>query len=175
LKKARIQTAFVVALRDEVLTYSGQAIPRITDDFNSVTDIGWYGSAYLLTFCVFQLLFGKVYTYFSVKAILFTSILVFEVASAICGAAPNSAVFIVERAITGVGAAGIMTGIISLPLISRLIASIVDECLWIVCIVYVVPLRNRPQIQGLFGALFGLIVIAGLLTRGAFTSNVTWR
>jgi hypothetical protein len=26
-----------------------QAIPRITSDFHSLTDVGWYGSAYLLT------------------------------------------------------------------------------------------------------------------------------
>jgi len=100
-----------------VLTYSGQAIPRITDDFDSFTDVGWYGSAYLLTFCAFQLLFGKLYTFFSVKGVLLMSITAFEVASALCGAAPNSLAFIIGRAITGVGAAGIMTGNVSLTLI----------------------------------------------------------
>lgn len=30
------------------LTTSNQAIPRITSDFHSIEDIGWYGSAYLL-------------------------------------------------------------------------------------------------------------------------------
>jgi len=100
-----------------MLTYSGQAIPQITDDFNSLTDVGWYGSAYLLTFCAFQLLFGKLYTFFPVKAVFLTSILIFEVASALCGAAPNSIAFIVGRAIAGVGAAGIMSGTVSLLLI----------------------------------------------------------
>ncbi|KAF4638009.1 hypothetical protein G7Y89_g53 [Cudoniella acicularis] len=148
-----LSSTFLVALDRTIIS---TAIPQITDDFNSLTDVGWYGSAYLLTFCAFQLLFGKIYTFFSVKAVLLTSILVFEVASAICGAAPNSIAFIVGRAIAGVGAAGIMTGTI-------------------VCIVYVVPLRNRPQIQGLFGALFGIAAIMGPLVGGAFTSNVTWR
>lgn len=101
---------FVVTLRDSLLTYSGQAIPQITDEFNSLTDVGWYGSAYLLTCCSFQLLFGKLYTFFSVKLVLLMSVLLFEVGSVVCGAAPSSAAFIVGRAICGVSAAGIFAG-----------------------------------------------------------------
>ncbi len=43
------------------------------------------------------------------------------------------------------------------------------------CIVYIVPLSQRPKIQGAFGALFGIASIVGPLLGGAFTSNVTWR
>jgi MFS family permease len=105
------------------MTYSGQAIPQITDEFNSLADVGWYGSAYLLTCCAFQLLFGKFYTLYSVKGVFLTSILLFEVASALCGAASSSIAFIVGRAISGVGAAGIFAGTVSLllfPLLSAL-------------------------------------------------------
>ena len=63
-----------------------------------------------MTCCAFQLLFGKFYTFYSVKIILIGSLLVFEAASALCGAAPNSTAFIVGRAIAGVGAAGIFAG-----------------------------------------------------------------
>lgn len=42
-------------------------------------------------------------------------------------------------------------------------------------IVYCVPLEKRPQIQGLFGALFGIASVVGPIVGGAFTSNVTWR
>lgn len=75
-----------------------------------MTDIGWYGSAYLLTNCAFQLLFGKTYTFFSVKFTFLSAILLFEIGSAICGAAPNSVAFIFGRAIAGLGSAGIMSG-----------------------------------------------------------------
>ncbi|KAK4234362.1 major facilitator superfamily domain-containing protein [Achaetomium macrosporum] len=144
---------FLVALDRTIVS---TAIPVISNEFNSLSDVGWYGSAYLLTCCAFQLLFGKVYTFFPVKTVLLANILLFEVASVICGAAPNSAAFIVGRAISGVGAAGLFAGTI-------------------VCTVQVVPLHQRPKIQGLFGALFGLASIIGPIVGGAFTSHVTWR
>lgn len=40
---------------------------------------------------------------------------------------------------------------------------------------HTIPLKQRPQIQGLFGALFGIASIIGPLIGGAFTSNATWR
>jgi MFS family permease len=90
------------------------AIPQITNEFKSAGDIGWYGTAYLLTNCAFQLLFGKVYTFFNVKATFLTSIVLFEVGSALCGAAPSSVAFIIGRAIAGLGAGGILSGVVSL-------------------------------------------------------------
>ena len=89
------------------------AIPKISDEFKAVNDIGWYGSAYFLTTCAFQLLFGKLYTYFSIKIVFLSSVLLFEVGSAVCGAAPTSVAFIVGRALAGVGGSGIMTGGVS--------------------------------------------------------------
>lgn len=146
-------TMFLVALDRLIIS---TAIPQITDDFHSVTDIGWYGSAYLLTNCAFQLLFGKLYTFFSVKAVFLAAVFLFELGSAICGAAPTSISFIIGRAIAGLGSAGIMSGAI-------------------VIIVYAVPLHKRPLYQGLFGAVFGLASVIGPLLGGAFTSKVTWR
>ena len=89
------------------------AIPQITNDFSSAGDIGWYGTAYLLTSCAFQLVFGKVYAYFSIKGTFMASILLFEIGSALCGAAPNSIAFIIGRAIAGMGGGGVMTGVVS--------------------------------------------------------------
>ncbi|KAE8165518.1 major facilitator superfamily domain-containing protein [Aspergillus tamarii] len=132
------------------------AIPQITNEFNSAGDIGWYGTAYLLTNCAFQLVFGRIYTLFSVKPIFLTSILLFEAGSALCGAAPNSVAFILGRAIAGLGGGGILSGVI-------------------VVIVYAVPLHKRPKYQGIFGAVFATSSVTGPLVGGAFTTNVTWR
>ncbi|GME34335.1 mfs aflatoxin efflux [Neofusicoccum parvum] len=144
---------FLVALDRLIIS---TAIPEITDEFHSLPDVGWYGSAYTLTCCSFQLLFGKFYTLYAVKAVMLTSVLLFELGSVVCGAAPSSAAFIVGRAIAGVGAAGIFAGCI-------------------VSMVYAVPLEKRPKLQGMFGALFGIASILGPLIGGAFTSNVSWR
>lgn len=49
-------TVFLVALDNTIIA---TAIPKITDHFNSLSDVGWYGSSYLLTTCALQLFFGK--------------------------------------------------------------------------------------------------------------------
>ena len=97
------------------------AIPQITDEFHSANDIGWYGTAYLLTNCAFLLVFGKVYTILNVKVTFLTAVLLFEVGSAICGAAPNSIAFIIGRAIAGLGAGGVQSGIVRFPFSSSII------------------------------------------------------
>ncbi|KAH1295198.1 hypothetical protein KXX11_008439, partial [Aspergillus fumigatus] len=91
-----MMTMFLVALDRTIIS---TAIPQITNEFDSLSDVGWYGSAYLLTCCAFQLLFGKIYTFYPVKAVMLSSILLFEVGSVVCGAAPNSTAFIVGRAL----------------------------------------------------------------------------
>lgn len=100
-------TIFLIALDRLIIA---TAIPAITDEFHSLQDVGWYGSAYLLTTCSFQLMFGKLYKFYSVKTTFLACVLLFEIGSAICGAAPNSVAFIIGRAVQGVGAAGIFSG-----------------------------------------------------------------
>jgi len=57
-----ILTALLVSVFCEAVdeTIIATAIPRITDHFHRLDDVGWYGSAYLLTNAAFQLFFGKV-------------------------------------------------------------------------------------------------------------------
>src|SRR5690348_16199148 len=53
-------TTFLIALDRLII---GVAIPSITDEFKSLGDVGWYGSAYLLTSSAFMLFMGRVYTF----------------------------------------------------------------------------------------------------------------
>jgi MFS family permease len=54
------------------------AIPKITSEFKSLDDVGWYGSAYLLTTTSLQPTFGKVYTLFNLKFTFIIALAVFE-------------------------------------------------------------------------------------------------
>lgn len=55
---------FLVMLDSSIIS---TAIPQITDEFNSLLDVGWYSSTYLLASSAFVPLAGKIYTYFSTK------------------------------------------------------------------------------------------------------------
>lgn len=94
---------FLIALDRMIIA---TAIPSITNTFDSIGDIGWYGSAYMLTCAIFNPLFGSIYRFYPVKWVFMASVVLFEGGSALCGAAPTSASFIVGRAVAGIGAAG---------------------------------------------------------------------
>lgn len=53
---------------------------------------------------------NRAYGLFNVKVLLNLSVVVFEVGSALCGAAPTSSALIVGRVIAGVGGAGMYLG-----------------------------------------------------------------
>ncbi|KAL6697966.1 putative aflatoxin efflux pump [Trichoderma pleuroticola] len=144
---------FLVALDRTIIS---TAIPTITDDFHSLSDIGWYGSSYMLTTAAFQLVWGRIYRFYDLRWTFLCCIVIFEIGSAICGSAPSSSVFIAGRAIAGVGSAGITTGSL---------LTTID----------MIPLAKRPMFQAAFGLVFGVSSITGPLMGGAFTENVSWR
>ncbi|KAJ4372060.1 hypothetical protein N0V83_003833 [Neocucurbitaria cava] len=119
---------FLMALDMSILT---TAIPLITEKFHSTADIGWYWS--------FLALF-----------------LLFEIGSAISGAATSSKMLIVGRAIAGAGAAGLLSGTLSIVAVS-------------------VTLRLRALYTGILSSMFGVALICGPLLGGAFTQHVSWR
>lgn len=137
-------------------TILATATPRITDEFHSLSDIGWYASSGFLTFAAFQTTWGKIYKYFPLKASYLVSLFIFEVGSLICATAPTSTALIVGRAFAGVGGAGLCTGTF-------------------VIIGYSVEPKSQPAYMGVMGATYTLAFFTGPLLGGAFTERITWR
>ncbi|KAE8378310.1 major facilitator superfamily domain-containing protein [Aspergillus bertholletiae] len=150
---ALIVTIFLVALDMSIVA---TAIPRITREFNSLDDIGWYGSAFFLTISSFAQSWGKAYTYFPLKWVIITAICIFEIGSLICGVAQDSRTLIIGRAICGAGGAGVTNG-----------------CY--IIIAFIAKPEKRPAYTGVLGAVYGLASVAGPLVGGAFTTDVSWR
>ena len=120
--------------------------------------MGWYGSAYLLTLMSLQPTYGKIYRTFNVKWTYLTALVVFELGSTICATASRSPIFIAGRAISGVGAAGILSG--SLMIGARL-----------------VPLSQRPLYMSIIMSMYGVASVAGPTLGGVLTDSerLTWR
>ncbi|KAJ7197953.1 major facilitator superfamily domain-containing protein [Mycena pura] len=165
-------SVFLFALDNTIIA---TAIPHITDQFQSLDDVGWYGSACVFSTASTQLLFGKFqskpnpllfvpacpnltkfYTFLPVKWVFVTAITIFEIGSAVCGTAPSSDALIVGRAIAGLGSAGIFTGALLI-------------------VVHAVPLGKLPIYTGLIGSMYGIASVAGPLMGGAFTDKLSWR
>ncbi|KAF2499669.1 efflux pump antibiotic resistance protein [Lophium mytilinum] len=132
------------------------AVPKISTYFGTFDDIQWYGSAYLLTVTAFQPAFGSLYRYYGAKEIYLISILIFEVGSILCAAAPKSSVFIVGRAVAGVGAAGLYQGALAIVGLT-------------------VDLTKRPLYLGIVLSVFGVAVCFGPPLGGVFTDHSSWR
>ncbi|KAH1497862.1 hypothetical protein KXX42_002013 [Aspergillus fumigatus] len=132
------------------------AIPQITNQFHSLQDIAWYGSAYTLASSALQPLTGKFYTYFTSKWVFLGFFTVFELGSLICGVATSSKMLIVGRAIAGMGSSGMSNGALTI-------------------VAGAVPLHKRPFLVGIMMGLSQVGLILGPLIGGAFTTYTTWR
>lgn len=146
-------SVFIISLNRNLIT---TAIPRITERFHSYDDIGWYGSAYLLTASAFQPLYGRIYMSFSTKPSFLVALCVFEAGSLLCALAPSSIALILGRAIQGVGSAGVLTG-------SFVVGT------------HSVKLAARPLLFAGVGILYATGALCGPLIGGALTDTIGWR
>ncbi|KAK1990109.1 major facilitator superfamily transporter [Colletotrichum falcatum] len=150
---ALAMVVFLMLLDGSIIT---TAVPEITTAFNSLSDVGWYGAAYNLCGAALQPFAGKLYTYLGSKTTFLAFLFLFELGSLICAVSTSSDMFIVGRAVAGMGSAGLLNGALTI-------------------IGATVPLQKRPLIIGIVIGLSNMGLVFGPLIGGAFTEYVNWR
>ncbi|KAI1805109.1 putative MFS multidrug transporter [Daldinia bambusicola] len=149
-----VTTFFFLLMLD--MSIISTAVPQITSDFHSLQDIGWYSGAYQLAGATLQPLTGKLYTRIRAKWVFLCFFFIFEVGSLICAVSQSSAVFIIGRAVAGVGSSGLQNGALTV-------------------IAGAAPLDKQPVYMAFMMAFGQIGLIAGPLIGGVFTQYVTWR
>ncbi|PMD64171.1 MFS general substrate transporter [Hyaloscypha bicolor E] len=155
-KLLTIMTAVSLVCLLMLLDTSIIAIPKITNDFHSLPDVGWYGSGYQVASAVLQPLTGKFYSNFNSNWTFLAFFAIFELASLLCGVANSSKMLIVGRVVAGMGSSGITNGAFT----------IIAGC---------VPMAKRPALIGFVTAFSQLGLITGPLIGGLLTEYTTWR
>ncbi|KAF9884963.1 hypothetical protein FE257_000873 [Aspergillus nanangensis] len=148
-----LSTTFLFALDNTIVA---DIQPAILERFGYVELLPWIGVAFALgTMTILP--WGKAYGIFNIKWIYIFNIFLFEVGSAICGAAPSMTVLIIARVIAGIGGCGMHAG--SLTYIAVLTS-----------------MKERPLYMSGIAVLWGLGSVLGPVVGGAFaTSSATWR
>ncbi|KAH8820291.1 major facilitator superfamily domain-containing protein [Xylogone sp. PMI_703] len=151
---AILSSTFLFAL-DQTIVADVQ--PEIVIAFNSIGKLTWLSVAFLMTAASTNLIFGKIYTQFNAKWLYICTITLFELGSAVCGAAPNMNALIVGRALCGVGGVGMYVGVMTL-------------------IAATTTMHERPIYVAFTGLTWGLGTVLGPIIGGAFTdSSAGWR
>ncbi|KAI5456938.1 major facilitator superfamily domain-containing protein [Mariannaea sp. PMI_226] len=129
----------------------------VVEAFGHVEQLAWIGAGFPLGSVSVILLNGIIYTKFNMKWMFAASVAVFEIGSALCGAAPSMSALIVGRVIAGAGGSGVFMG----------------------CLNYFTALTT-PTERGIYitgtGFCWGIGAVLGPVIGGSFVeSSATWR
>ncbi|KAL8979584.1 MAG: hypothetical protein Q9177_006103, partial [Variospora cf. flavescens] len=149
-----LSSTFLFALDNTIVA---DIQPAIVKRFDSIDKLPWLSIAFLVAAAATNLVWGKIYAQFDAKYLYLISVFLFEVGSAICGAAPTMDALIIGRAICGLGGAGMYLGVMTLLSVNT------NE-------------HERPTYIGFTGLTWGGGTVLGPIIGGAFTdSSATWR
>ena len=151
---ASLMTAMFMGALDQ--TIMATAAPRIVADLGGFHLLSWVFTTYMLSSTVVVPLVGKLSDIYGRKLFLLGGMVLFLLASAGCGAAPNMGVLIGFRALQGVGG-----GIV----FSSVFTTVGD----------LFPPAQRAKYMGLFTGTFTLASVLGPTVGGLLTDNIGWR
>ncbi|KAJ3256134.1 hypothetical protein HK103_005703 [Boothiomyces macroporosus] len=144
---------FMAALDSNIIAI---AIPSISKEFQSLSEVPWLFTGFLVGNTAFVPSYGKLADIFGRKAMVITAVTIFELGSLLCGFAVNMKMLIFARTLQGVGGGGVVS--LSLIVISDMVS-----------------VQERPKYQSIISAAFGVATIVGPLVGGIITETLTWR
>ena len=91
-------------------TIAADVQASVYETLGDIQNLPWVGLGFPMASVAVILLLGRAYGLFNIKVLMLSSIAIFEIGSALCGAAPTSNALIVGRVIAGTGGAGMYLG-----------------------------------------------------------------
>lgn len=91
-------------------TIAADVQTAVYERFDNIKDLAWVGLGFPMASVACIMLIGRLYAVFNIKHLANTSILIFEIGSALCGAAPSMNALIAGRVIAGLGGSGMYIG-----------------------------------------------------------------
>lgn len=161
LTQRRIWIIFAALLAGMLLSSLDQtivstAMPTIVGELGGVDHQVWITTAYLLATTIVMPIYGKLGDVLGRRRLFLVAIALFTLASIGCAFAGDFWMFVVFRAMQGLGAGGLM--ILSQAIIAD-----------------IVPANQRGKYLGVLGGVFGISAVAGPLLGGFFVDHMTWQ
>lgn len=148
-----LSSTFLFALDNTIVA---DIQPAIVLHFNDIGKLTWLAVSFLLGAAATNLIWGKVFGQFNAKWMYIINVALFEIGSAICGAAPTMNALIVGRAICGIGGSGMYVGVMTL-------------------LAATTTIQERPMYIGGTGLTWGLGTVLGPIVGGGFSdSSAGW-
>lgn len=91
-------------------TIAADVQSAVVETFHSVEDLSWLGTGFMMGSVATILPIGRAFELFDLKYNFIAGVVLFEIGSAICGAAPNMDALIVGRVLAGIGGSGVYVG-----------------------------------------------------------------